>query len=178
MNCKKRLGDISNTKFGNLLVISKSKCYRNKNICWLCECQLCKRRKDYSNYSLKRGTQCRCQPHNRLEYGISSFNHLYLKYKQSAKRRNIEFDITKDIFKYFTQQNCYYCNVSPSQIISSKSFYGEYIYNGIDRINSDLGYTEDNIVSCCGRCNEMKMSSSQIEFIFHMRKIINNLDNT
>lgn len=37
-------------------------------------------------------------------------------------------------------------------------------YNGIDRTDNDKGYTTDNCVSCCGKCNSLKGTLSQGEF--------------
>lgn len=51
-----------------------------------------------------------------------------------------------------------------------------YIYNGIDRMDNDTGYTEANCIPCCGRCNWMKSTYSGEDFINHIRKIVRNLD--
>ena len=37
--------------------------------------------------------------------------------------------------------------------------------NGIDRINNDIGYTEDNIACCCAECNYMKNNYQYDDFI-------------
>ena len=37
--------------------------------------------------------------------------------------------------------------------------------NGIDRINSDKGYTIDNCVPCCAQCNHMKLDYTTEEFL-------------
>jgi len=43
--------------------------------------------------------------------------------------------------------------------------------NGIDRIDSSLGYTLTNVVSCCKHCNTAKSSLSQEEFKALVRRI-------
>lgn len=43
--------------------------------------------------------------------------------------------------------------------------------NGIDRVNNDLGYINNNVVSCCKTCNLAKSSLTLIEF----KNWINNL---
>lgn len=34
-----------------------------------------------------------------------------------------------------------------------------YTYNGVDRLDSSMGYTPDNCVPCCWECNNMKGAS-------------------
>jgi hypothetical protein len=36
------------------------------------------------------------------------------------------------------------------------TYYGKYVYNGIDRLDNTKGYTIDNIVPCCYKCNVLK----------------------
>lgn len=42
---------------------------------------------------------------------------------------------------------------------------------GIDRLDSSRGYTKLNSVSCCGRCNKMKLDSSEADFLAQVRRI-------
>ena len=49
---------------------------------------------------------------------------------------------------------------------------GEYVYNGLYRYDNLLGYTIDNVVPCCGKCNRMKMDLSIEELFEHMRKML------
>ena len=39
-----------------------------------------------------------------------------------------------------------------------------YLYNGIDRKNNFLGYTLENIVPCCEKCNRAKHIMNLTEF--------------
>lgn len=67
--------------------------------------------------------------------------------------------------------NCHYCGIEPLQISKSQSNTGNYIYNGIDRIDNNLGYIIENCVSCCGRCNKIKDKMTSKEFLNHIEKI-------
>jgi hypothetical protein len=90
-------------------------------------------------------------------------NYVYRsKTKKKFKELNLKFELTMDEFLTFWAQPCYYCN-EPILTIS------------IDRVNSNQGYTLDNCVSCCSKCNTMKMAWSKDESIIHMRKILNHL---
>lgn len=54
----------------------------------------------------------------------------------------------------------------PSQSCLSKNpqCNGDYVYNGIDRVDNTKGYTIDNVVPCCGICNMAKGKLNQQEF--------------
>lgn len=83
----------------------------------------------------------------------------FLKYKKGAKRRKIEWNLTKEQFMIFWQKPCYYC--------------GELIKTiGLDRLNNLRGYKFGNVVSCCSRCNYAKRKMSPDEFIGMCRKVI------
>jgi hypothetical protein len=43
--------------------------------------------------------------------------------------------------------------------------------NGLDRVDNLKGYSLNNVVSCCGRCNGMKMQHSVEEFFKHIKNI-------
>lgn len=113
---------------------------------------------------------------NKIKKDNSAFNGLYNSYKFKAKERGLSFELTKETFKNYTKLNCFYCNGTPSnsykQVAGSG---GIYIYNGIDRIDNKLGYTENNAVSCCGTCNHAKAQLTYDEFIRMVIKIHNNL---
>lgn len=74
---------------------------------------------------------------------IVGLNMLYSKYKCSAKTRNLSFLLSKIQFKRLTSQNCHYCGLEPLQVSSHryKNYArGYYLYNGIDRKDSNMGY--------------------------------------
>jgi 5-methylcytosine-specific restriction endonuclease McrA len=88
----------------------------------------------------------------------ASFNCLYAKYRYDCRRRGIFFDLTKDEFLLITSGDCVYCQKAPLQ----KAFYQSsevadtYFFNGIDRKDNGGGYSWDNCVPCCARCNGIK----------------------
>ena len=71
--------------------------------------------------------------------------------KGSAKTRKIEYFLQDDIAISIMEQPCFYCGSKDSI--------------GIDRIDSDIGYTDKNCVPCCSMCNYMKKDFPQKEFI-------------
>lgn len=72
--------------------------------------------------------------------------------KGSAKTRGIEYNLTKDAAIKLLTSECTYCGLHNSQI-------------GIDRLDSDLGYTNENCVSSCTICNYMKRIMTYNDFI-------------
>ena len=79
----------------------------------------------------------------------------YSSSKISAISRNITFDVTKECFDKIKQECCYLCGKKNSETHQ----------NGIDRVDSSIGYIESNIQSCCGTCNIMKSNYSLDSFL-------------
>lgn len=101
---------------------------------------------------------------NRLPGSTAALNSLYRRYKYDAIDRGYNFDLSIEWFEFITQKPCFYCNAEPSQA-HGKQYAEPYIYNGIDRYDNTLGYTEDNALPCCGRCNMMKRDLSGLDYI-------------
>lgn len=88
----------------------------------------------------------------------SAFNKVLNRYKGSAKLRNLKFELSKDEFIEFTQLDCYYCESGHS--LHEVTVGSDYKYNGIDRVNNDIGYIKTNCVTCCKSCNKLKRDVS------------------
>lgn len=105
---------------------------------------------------------------------------LYSRYKGAAKSRNKEFNLTFDDFKILILNNCNYCGIEPKQkvvgYINTKGESTPLLYNGIDRVDNTKGYILDNVVTCCGNCNIMKMACSLEEFKNNIIRIYNHLN--
>lgn len=96
-------------------------------------------------------------------------------YMHSALKRNIFWDLTPEQFSELIKQNCTYCNGAP-RTYTKKSRKGKgrplkITANGIDRIDSKIGYTLSNVVPCCTTCNRMKMALPVSEFLEQCHKI-------
>jgi hypothetical protein len=105
--------------------------------------------------------------------GIKPLNDFILSYKQRAKKGNYSFLLTKEEFSQLIKQSCHYCGNSPTKLKRADwEIRNDFlIANGIDRINSNGGYTADNVVPCCGNCNYAKSDLSQSEFLQLVGKI-------
>lgn len=88
----------------------------------------------------------------KLQYGV---------YSRSARDKNLNFEILQEDFDKLVKEPCYYCDV-----IQERGF------NGIDRLDSNIGYVTDNCVSCCPTCNYMKCSLSVDVFLKRIEHIL------
>lgn len=182
----KKEKDITNKTFwGTLTAIKRVK--SSSPIEYIFQC-VCGKRKRINKYFVIRGhsKSCGClkgQLANltvkkngslkgkRLKVGVAAFNKLFGSYKRDAKRRGISFKLSKKQFKNLNQQCCVYCGAPPSSIKKEKKLNGVYQYNGIDRLDSSLGYTIENCVSCCGMCNYAKSDHSLEEFFLWIKRL-------
>lgn len=90
----------------------------------------------------------------------------YKNYQRNAKSKNRNFDLSEEDFIEITQLPCIYCG-DYSDIYENEPF------NGVDRIDSNLGYSIDNCVPCCTTCNRMKLDLDVNGWIGKMKQIIN-----
>lgn len=83
-------------------------------------------------------------------------------------------DMTVEEFYWISQNNCFYCNSFPSNKfnyakINKKSAQkakdsGDFIYNGLDRIDPKQNHNKNNVVPCCKYCNFAKSKLTLSEF--------------
>lgn len=173
--------DETGKRFSRLTVIRYiPKLRRNGSCCFLCKCD-CGNTRIVVGANLRRGgvKSCGCLSVERacslkLPTGVAAFNTFVRNLKKQAKKRGIEFNLTDEKIREITSQCCFYCDVPPMQKMRSCQG-GVFLYNGMDRVDSKGGYTPDNIVPCCGRCNSMKRTLSIKEFETHIRVMYNTL---
>lgn len=103
--------------------------------------------------------RCRSCEQSKDKKFACSFEGKFISYKKEAKRRGLEFLLSKSQFNTFWNKRCFYCG----NIIETI---------GIDRIDSNIGYTVENCVPCCYKCNTMKLDLSEKEWITHMMRIL------
>lgn len=81
-------------------------------------------------------------------------NRHYYNYKRSAEVRGLVFEMTQEEAKKFFESDCYYC----CEKVTTKLM-------GIDRVDNNKDYINDNIVPCCAMCNYMKNTLDKNTFI-------------
>jgi hypothetical protein len=149
---------------------------------WLCKCD-CGEEKIIRGDSLRDGNTKSCGCLNKetasklfkKESGLASMRQLIISYKGSAKRRGYNYKLTEKQFMELTQKDCYYCGAKPNNIQKTKGCNGNYIHNGIDRIDNTKDYTIDNVVPCCKICNQAKHTLTMQEFKDWIKKVYSNI---
>lgn len=159
--------DLTGQVFGRLTVLERGPDKDRDNgknvVMWSCKCS-CGNKTLVAGGSLKSGRtmSCGCLQRERTsiisaEYRISSMEntvrHYWNKCKNRARKKGIPFTLTKKQVGSLIFQNCHYCGQEPKQSFGTKNYQP---YNGLDRMDSDKGYTIDNVVPCCGNCNRHK----------------------
>ena len=169
-----KIADHSGKKFGKLTVkyILDKEEWNGSHAKWVCECD-CGNISYVTSNRLAMGRAKSCGCSTKYSSGIGNRNNLFRNYRAGAIKRGYSFELTIDQFQLLTQNNCFYCGAVPSQKIITKTNNGVYVYNGIDRINNNLGYIYSNSRTCCKACNMAKGSLSEDEFLILIKKIFN-----
>ena len=137
-------------------ILSLAHANKSGNVLWLTKCVNCDHERTNTLQNIKAGYGCRnC---SLLPRGQSGLNKLFRNYKNTAKKSGRIFELTIDEFKSITSSSCHYCGSSPSSLMRCNRYdtgpkWGEYMFNGIDRMDNDLGYILTNSAPCCWRCN-------------------------
>lgn len=166
---KINVSDLLGKTFGKLTVISQNKKRHSGSVVWKCQCE-CGKVVNITSFKLNRGQRksCGCDcfltAPFRKELELSSeqlwMRKLFSKTKGSAKARRLEFSLNEDFKHIKPPYNCFYCGLKDEKI-------------GIDRINSNIGYTNENSVLCCKFCNYAKNQFPIEEFLKYLDRIHN-----
>lgn len=102
--------------------------------------------KDKKNETQKRyyAKQIKSNPHFKWKVFVD------VNKKRKNKR---EITITEEQHNEIILQKCWYCNKPATP------------FHGLDRQDNNKGYTQDNVVSCCPRCNYAKGEMTVQEFV-------------
>lgn len=110
--------------------------------------------------------------------GVSSRNRLITNYRNRAARKGWAWELTDEEFFAKVSENCYYCGSCPLSdtrtINSNGRQHGDwhFLYNGLDRVDSALGYLRSNVVTCCRTCNLAKREMPQSEFVAWLKRLL------
>ena len=170
--------DLTGKRFGRLVVVSlASGVDTSGNKKWNCKCD-CGKESIVFGYSMKAGVtkSCGClmnevKESRKLPTGESAFNTVVASYKRNAKERGLIFELSNEKVRELTKQKCAYCGTEPKTTTNTKRSTGNYTYNGIDRVDTKIGYVESNVVTCCEVCNRMKWILTEEEFYNQIKKI-------
>ena len=179
-------------KFNRLLVINTAEPQgKNKRIAWVCRCD-CGTEKIIRAENLKNGDakSCGCLNNEKRKERAPNLYASSIKFHPSEtsarrvwKKRYSDGQISFDDFYKISQLPCHYCGSLPNNTCNGakedpkSSQYardnGDFIYNGLDRIDSNLKHTLENLVPCCKWCNYSKRERSTEEFLKWITKVHN-----
>ncbi len=160
--------NLTGLKFGKLTAVQRMGKDKNNNALWVCRCD-CGGEKIVPRSSLKNGgtKSCGCLftfDWTRKEKGYAASLQAYFNVKSRANSRKLEFDLSFEEFLELAKLNCIYCGTEPSNISKAPNNNGDFLYQGIDRIDNNKGYVLENCAPCCRACNIAKNSRSVQEF--------------
>ena len=165
--------------------------HRGKHL-WLCLCDCGKEKVVVSdNLSSGKSNSCGClkaeflaRPGN--QYGVYEDREMALLKVQYShlKRRNESKGFTEtlsfDEFRLLSKSPCKYCGIKHSKEIEDRlneskknKRLSDHVLtcNGIDRIDSSLGYTKSNSVPCCKVCNFAKHTMNEDDFYNWIKRV-------
>jgi hypothetical protein len=96
---------------------------------------------------------------------------LYGQYRKGAEVRGYEFRLTLAEFRELTNSPCFYCGVTGGHLYKYTGASGDFVGNGVDRYDNAEGYTAENSVPCCHRCNFAKAQMRGDEFLAMCREV-------
>lgn len=136
---------------------------------WKC---LCKCGKEFimTTKQFNRGQKsCGCLKSIKGKYKYSDeesvARKIYSHYRVAAKRRNLNWDLPVEEFIKLLFKNCYYCGSSPSRVCENfLKNCKTVVVTGVDRKDSNLGYSINNCVPCCKTCNFAKGDLTEQKF--------------
>ena len=158
-------------KYGRLTAIKKNGLLRSGHVTWLFKCDC---GKDHvaagTKVSTGRTKSCGCVHFKGTAIELSA--------RRAWKCRYEKDGCSFEVFMKLSQQNCVYCGSPPLNISNGnrktsieRRANGNFIYNGLDRVDSSKDHSEDNVVACCKTCNAMKRNYSLEFFLDHIKKI-------
>jgi hypothetical protein len=103
---------------------------------------------------------------DRFQKYTETFNGRYRTWKAHANHRKIKWELSKEDLEPLPRI-CYYTGIELNLKMNDRHLIS------LDRLDSNKGYTKDNVVFCCGFINRMKSDLSVEQFISTCEAILN-----
>lgn len=173
-NTKDEVGN----RYGKLTVTKYSKNDHRQRALWICKCD-CGNEIEEQGARLRRGvkTHCGCQKSDLYKNkNIKETDLIPVSYwnrvKKNAETRNFEFKISiEDIHNKYIEQNGI-CALSGVEMFPPKNLHNKNPNKAsLDRIDSTLGYTKDNIQWITSTINIIKSDLKENDFVEICRRV-------
>lgn len=162
--------DYTGQRFGALVALGEAGRDGKSQIYWEFRCDCGNIRVDQvSSVAPHKRASCGCL--YRQPLGVSAGRQRYRVYASTAKKSGRVFALSFEDFYALSQQPCHYCGALPSRqhaplsVKGRPNYHGEFVYNGIDRLDNTVGYVVENCVPCCWDCNHAKGAKTYAEFV-------------
>jgi len=142
---------------------------KNRYYNYIFECSGCNKELVVQASSLKRHSG-KCMRCTQLK---EPYKYIYNELK-SHRRNNTSFKLTfEEFLEIIKEKQCHYCG--------EDLIYEEYSRvwgklnsraHQLDRKNNDLGYTKENVVTCCWECNRLKSDRFTYEEFLQLSPIL------
>lgn len=163
----------------------------HKSLLYFFTCPFCEVQFETTLSRARKSGNCGCQkairialsakgrvPVNKLPDDLATVSTIYAACHASARSKGFQMLLTREDVAEIVFLPCHYCGQAPELI--RKVGAGVWARpgvpaNGIDRINSELGYVEGNVLPCCSDCNYLKSGRSYEEFVDKVKAIASHL---
>lgn len=172
--------ELCGVRFGRWTVVEKDLA-KAKHTYWTCRCDCGTTRSvGASNLTSGASTSCGCfdldqKRQRRLASWEPAFNALMKSYQIRAQKKELTWGLSPEHFFELTSSPCFWCGQAPNQLRVARSktkWRSEFLYNGIDRVDSHVGYLKENCQTSCWPCNRMKGAMTSTVFQEHLQKIL------
>lgn len=173
MKLRKDAKDLTGQTFEDLTVIKPVEHRKTdkRGVEWLCRC-ICGNDCIAQGGHLRAGERKSCGCRAQRSIKKSGITRIFLMYRRRAQQKERIFTIDKKKLGDLILSNCHYCGREPFNVLKRlKSKKIQLMYNGIDRYDPELGYTNENCVPCCYYCNHAKLDLTFDQWISHLKKI-------
>lgn len=171
--------DLTSFRFGKLIVLNRVE-NKNNRTCFLCKCD-CGELREIPSKNLKNGDAKSCGCSRRKYFPAESSARLVYRSRYN------DGSLTFNDFIKLSSLNCYYCDLPPSnnrnifKNMKSKTNFsvenGNFNYNGLDRIDSNLPHDINNLITACAICNKAKSNMSLHDFFNFIKTSYNHIIN-
>jgi hypothetical protein len=190
MKTGRPIRDFTGQRFGSYVVLRRGpdryprikNGYHHFTTTWVCRCD-CGREKIRTSQDVKRSDRCLiCHNKAKMLDATEACTRVLLNgYRQSAKIRDFAWLLSDQEFARMILLPCHYCGkrpdedpitaVQPVQEMRQKGENRKLMYNGIDRVDNEIGYETSNVVTCCKFCNKAKHRMNVAEFLLWLNRI-------
>lgn len=159
--------DLTGQRFGKVVALHRhAESAKNGSVYWECLCD-CGNTKKLTSKVLTTGKASSCGCLQTININFSYEKEIIRRYRYGAINKGHSWNLTDEMALSLIRSPCYYCGEVGMRARRNKRNPSNTALNinGIDRMNSDLGYEVDNVVPCCSRCNFRKREIPYDEFL-------------